>query len=127
MIASPNWLIGPYIFNIIILVPICFSMFFGGGISAVFEGKVEDSQGLRLLVGSLWFAILTASIGGIIRPSFFAPLILVQIFYKALWLVAFVAPLWLAGKPVPVGISTVFVLIVLIYPIALWLSIRSTP
>jgi hypothetical protein len=127
MIVSPSWLLGPYILNILILVPVCYSMFFGGGISTVFEGKVDESQGLRLLVGSLWFAILIASIGGLIRPTFFAPVILIQTLYKAFWLVAFIAPLWLAGKPVPIGISTVFALTVLGYPIALWLATRSTP
>jgi hypothetical protein len=72
----PAWLVGPYILNIFILVPICYSMFFGAGVLNVFEGKVAESPGLRLLVGCLWASILVASILGLFRPAFFAPVIL---------------------------------------------------
>lgn len=92
--TNPNWLIGPYLLNIVILVPICFSMFLGGGTATVFEGRVPESAGLRLLVGSLWFSILVASIAGLVLPAFFAPVILIQVIYKLVWLVVFVMPLW---------------------------------
>ena len=51
-----------YAANLLILFPVCWSMFFGRGMTSVFEGKVAESDGLRLLVGSLWFTILTASV-----------------------------------------------------------------
>ena len=113
-----------YAANILILVPICWGMFFGSGVAGVFEGKVAESQGLRLLVGSLWFAILLGSIIGLAAPRFFAPIILVQIVYKSLWLLAFVLPLVMAGKSgeVPWGIATTFILIVAIYPFLYWFS-----
>jgi hypothetical protein len=93
----------------------------GSGVASVFEGRVPESQGLRLLVGSLWSAILFASVLYLAWPAFFAPLILMQIFYKGLWFVLFVLPLVSAGKPFPVGISLVFVAIVVTYPVLLWL------
>ncbi len=113
-----------YVANILILVPICWNMFFGSGVSNAFEGKVEESAGLRLLVGSLWLAILVGSVAGLFLPRFFAPIILIQIFYKSLWLLAFVLPLVMAGKSdqVPWGISTTFIAIVVSYPFLFWFS-----
>ncbi|MEM1040249.1 MAG: hypothetical protein AAGI12_12370 [Pseudomonadota bacterium] len=90
----------------------------------MFENRVADSEGLRLLVASLWLSILVGSIAGLIWPAFFAPLLLVQIVYKSLWLILFVAPLWMRGEPYPVGISVVFVGIVLTYPAILWTAMR---
>jgi hypothetical protein len=113
-----------YAANILILVPVCWGMFLGGGVASVFEGKVEESAGLRLLVGSLWFAILACSIAGLAMPKLFAPLLVVQIIYKSLWLFVFVAPLVAAGRSgdVPWGISASFIAIVATYPFLLWKS-----
>ena len=41
---------------------------------------VNESAGLRLMVGSLWMAILAASTLGFLYPRFFAPVLLIQIF-----------------------------------------------
>ncbi|MCH2238685.1 MAG: hypothetical protein A2792_03995 [Sphingomonadales bacterium RIFCSPHIGHO2_01_FULL_65_20] len=109
-----------YLANILILVPVCWAMFFGNAMASVFQGTVTDSLGLRLLVGSLWAAILSASVFGLFMPVLFAPLLLVQIIYKALWLTLFVLPLMLAGKPAPWGIASIFAAIVLTYPFVLW-------
>lgn len=109
-----------YLANILILVPVCWAMFFGNAMASVFQGAVTDSLGLRLLVGSLWAAILSASVFGLFMPVLFAPLLLVQIIYKALWLTLFVLPLVLAGKPAPWGIASIFAAIVLTYPFVLW-------
>lgn len=113
-----------YAANILILVPVCWAMFLGGGVVSVFEGKVDESAGLRLLVGSLWFAILACSAAGLAMPKLFAPLLVVQIIYKSLWLLVFVAPLVAAGRgsDVPWGISASFILIVATYPLLLWKS-----
>ncbi len=70
MFASPEWLLVPYVVNIFILVPVCCSMLIGNGVGSVFNGRVTGSEGLRLLIGSLWLAILVTSIVGLFRPSF---------------------------------------------------------
>ena len=119
--ARPSILWLAYGANVAILVPVVWSMFVSGGTAGVFEGKVADSPGLRLLVGSLWFAILACSVAGFLAPMLFAPLLIVQIIYKATWLGAFVAPLamregWAAA---PQGIATVFAAIVVAYPFIL--------
>jgi hypothetical protein len=107
--------------NIFILVPVCWSMFFSG-VTNVFNGAVNESPGLRLLVGSLWLAILVASIAGMFQPKFFAPVILIQVFYKAMWLLTFVLPAIQSNKTVPTGIGVVFLLIVMTYPILFWFA-----
>jgi hypothetical protein len=105
--------------NIAILVPVCWSMFFGDW-NRVFDGAVAYSSGLRLLVGSLWTAILVASMMGLLKPEFFAPVLLIQVFYKAMWLLTFVLPTIRSRSPWPTGISVVFLFIVVTYPVIYW-------
>jgi len=124
MITSPHWLYAPYLLNILILVPVCYSLFFGNGVSAIFEGTVEPSSGLGLLVASLWLSILIASVAGLLWPAFFAPVILIQIIYKSVWLLTFILPLIMAGKAYPAGISVCFILIIITYPVFFWLATR---
>ncbi|MEO0910126.1 MAG: hypothetical protein AAFX96_07235, partial [Pseudomonadota bacterium] len=113
-----------YVINILILVPVCYAMFFGNPITTVFEDKIQPSDGLILLVGSLWLAILLSSCAGLIWPLGFAPVLLIQIVYKTTWLVAFILPLWLAGQPYPAGIAISFAGIVTFFPVFLWLAWR---
>lgn len=125
--GSPGWLRPAYVLNILILVPVCYAMFAGSGVSSVFEGKVDESAGLGLLVGSLWFAILCASVAGLVWPAFFAPVMLAQIIYKALWLAVFVTPAFQRGgwSAVPVGIAGAFAFIVATYPVLIMLATRK--
>jgi hypothetical protein len=56
--VSPDGLLKvAYTANIAILLPVCWAMFSGRGVQTVFQGTVDESAGLRLLVGSLWAAI----------------------------------------------------------------------
>jgi hypothetical protein len=86
---------------------------------------IAETPGLRLLVASLWSAILAASVVGLFAPRAFAVVLLIQVFYKAVWLATFVAPRWQSGEPVPVGISLVFVAIVVTYPLLYWVGTRD--
>ncbi|MEL7429593.1 MAG: hypothetical protein AAFN43_06300 [Pseudomonadota bacterium] len=119
---APNWLLPAYVANIAILVPVCWSLFASGSVAGVFEGRVAESDGLRLLVASLYLAILAASVGGLFFPVFFAPLLLLQVFYKACWLLVFILPLYLSGEPLPTGISVTFIIIVVSYPVLFLLA-----
>lgn len=111
-----------YAANIFILVPVCLSMFSSVGGGPVFAGIVTESVGLRLMVASLWLAILLASLAGLFAPRFFAPILLIQIVYKSVWLAVFIAPLIMQGRPWPSGIAICFLAIVISYPALFWLG-----
>lgn len=116
------WLQIPYALNIAILLPVCLAMFTGRGRDAVFQGAVSASQGLELLVASLWLSILAASVAGLFLPRLFAPLLAIQVVYKLTWLLAFVVPTAAEKGRLPTGIATCFAGIVLTWPVFLWLA-----
>jgi hypothetical protein len=115
-----NPLLFPYIFNIIILVPVGLLTLLGGatGNRWVFQGKFPESEGVRTILGSLWTAILIGSVVGLFAPVPMSPLLLIQVIYKSLWLLVFVVPRWLTGRgtEVPWGITATFLVIVGSYP-----------
>jgi len=109
----------PFIFNIIVLVPIGLLTLLGGkrGGQLACQGKFPESEGFRTILGSLWTAILLGSILGLFYPLPMSPLLLIQVIYKSLWLLVFVMPRLLKGNvsEVPSGIALVFLVIVLTY------------
>ena len=109
-----------YGLNILILAPVVGSLLLmaGGPTVAVFEGKVPESAGLRLLVASLWTAILVCSAFGLIAPRAFVGVLLLQVIYKSLYLGLFVVPQVRAQgwDAVPWGVSLSFLLIIVLWP-----------
>ena len=115
-----NPLLIPYIFNIIVLVPIALMTLFGGerGGQLASQGKFPESEGYRTILGSLWTAILIGSVLGLFYPVPMSPLLLIQVIYKTLWLLVFVLPRLLGRRKheVPWGIALTFLVIVVSYP-----------
>ena len=114
-----------YSLNIIILIPVCLSLFFGinqHGFIAAFDYKIQDSPGLRFLILSLWFGILICSICGLFFPFQFWSILLLQIIYKAFYLVSFIVPLYLHSglNAIPIGVTISFIFIMITYPIILF-------
>ena len=118
-----NPLYFPYVFNIVVLVPIGLITLLGGerGGQLACQGKFPESEGFRTILGSLWTAILLGSILGLIFLVQMSPLLLIQVIYKSLWLLLFVMPRLLTGKisEVPSGIALVFLVIVVSYPLVI--------
>ena len=110
----------PYIFNILVLIPVGLTMLLGGaaGGRRVFQDKFPESAGIRTILGSLWTAILIGSVIGLFHPVSMSPLLLIQIIYKSLWLLVFVLPLLVRGQgnAVPWGVAGTFLFVVLTYP-----------
>jgi hypothetical protein len=102
--------------NILILVPIGFGTLLRP--SSTDHGVFPESAGWRMLVGSLWLAILAMSVLGVRQPEAFLWLLVFQVFYKSVWLVAYVLPRLLSGRrsEIPAGITLSFVVIVLVWP-----------
>src|SRR5208337_3449332 len=115
-----NPLLLPYIFNILVLIPVGLTTLLGGaaGGRRVFQDKFPESAGIRTILGSLWTAILIGSVIGLFHPVSMAPFLLNQVNYNSLWLGVFVVPLLVRGRGGEVnwGIAGTFLFIVLTYP-----------
>jgi len=115
-----NSLFFPYIFNILVLIPVGLLTLLGGewGGQLACQKKFPESEGFRTILGSLWTAILLGSILGLVFPVQMSSLLLIQVIYKSLWLLVFVKPRLSKEKfnEVPSGIALVFLVIVLSYP-----------
>ena len=115
-----NPLLLPYIFNIMVLVPIGSLTLLGGkkGGQVACQGKFPESEGFRTILGSLWMAILIGSGLGLFFPATMSPLLLIQVIYKTLWLVVFVVPRLRTARvsEIPWGIALTFLVIIVSYP-----------
>ncbi|WP_310474374.1 hypothetical protein [Sandarakinorhabdus sp.] len=109
--------------NLLILVPVCATMLTArdGGLRAIF-GSASDVPAVRLMVLSMWLAILLASLAGLVWPRPLWPVLAIQIIYKSLWLVLFAWPAWRAGEALPWGVTGSFIFIVLVWPLILWVE-----
>lgn len=110
----------PYIFNIIVLIPIGLLTLLGGekGGRLACQSKFSESEGFRTILGSLWTAILIGSVLGLFFPITMSALLLIQVIYKTIWLLVYAMPRMLKqrGNEVPWGISLTFLVIVVSYP-----------
>jgi hypothetical protein len=122
----------PYIFNILVLVPVGSLTLLGGtnGGQLACQGKFSESEGFRTILGSVWTAILLGSVLGLFYPVTMAPLLLIQLIYKTLWLLVFVRPRLRTERSgeVPWGIALTFLVIVVSYPWVIpWQQLFGTP
>jgi len=104
----------------VILVPVAFGTL--TGLLPISRGHFPESAGWRTITGSLWAGILVCSIAGLFHPIVFAPTLLLQVVYKAIWLVFYVLPRARNGdsrKEIHWGIAVSFLLIVILYPIVI--------
>jgi hypothetical protein len=113
-------LVLPYVFNIIILIPIGLLTLLGGdkGGQLACQGKFPESEGFRTILGSLWTAILIGSVLGLLFPITMSALLLIQVIYKTLWLLVYAMPRMLKQRnsEVPWGIASTFLIIIVSYP-----------
>jgi hypothetical protein len=115
-----NLLLLPYIANIVILIPVALGSL--TGLLPISRGHFPESPGWRTITGSLWTAILACSIAGLFHPIIFAPILLLQVIYKIIWLIGYVLPrLWNteSRNEIHLGITLSFLLIVIFYPLVI--------
>ena len=110
----------PYIFNIIVLIPIGLLTLLGGekGGQLACQSKFPESEGFRTILGSLWTAILIGSVLGLFFPITMSALLLIQVIYKTIWLLVYAMPRMLkqGNNEVPWGIASTFLVIIVSYP-----------
>ncbi|MBY0110374.1 MAG: hypothetical protein K2X90_04660 [Candidatus Babeliaceae bacterium] len=89
-----------------------------------FQGTVNESAGLRLLVASFWLAILLCSFLGIFFPEQFVPILLLQCIYKSIFLFTYIIPSWrkYGIKAVPIGITICFAIIIVTWPFFIFIK-----
>ena len=72
---------------------------------------------------SVWAAFSTLAILGLLHPLKMIPILLMEIFYKTMWLILVPLPLWragtLAGSPAE-AMTYVFIPVVIVYLILPW-------
>lgn len=115
-----NYFLIPYVANIVILVPVALGSL--TGLLPISRGHFPESPGWRTITGSLWTGILVCSIAGLFYPIIFAPILLLQVLYKTLWLVFYVLPRLKSAasrKEIHWGMAVSFLLIVIFYPIVI--------
>jgi hypothetical protein len=105
-----------YCANIVLLVPIAVPTVFR--LFPTDQGRFQESQGWRVLVGALWSGILVLSILGLFNPLQYSPVLFLQLIYKMVWLAVYAMPRILRGESqaIPWGIAGSFSAIVVIWP-----------
>ena len=65
----------PYIFNILVLIPVGLTMPFGGEAAKrlILQGKSPESAELRTISGSAWTVIVIGSVSGLFHPVSMSP------------------------------------------------------
>lgn len=91
-------------------------------IATIFSGAYATTELVRL-VGCLWLAIALLSVLGLWQPMTFAPVLLLQLFYKSTWLIVVALPAIRYDRPYPAGMAVFFLVWVLVLPFAIpWAS-----
>ncbi|MEZ5878514.1 MAG: hypothetical protein R3D43_12640 [Tepidamorphaceae bacterium] len=99
--------------NVLFVTPVILLLWFhkdGAGI--VFGPHIPISDGLRILVASMWTSIVLVSIAGMKWEIELVGLLVFQIVYKAVFMIAYVAPRAIAGEweKIPRLLTALFVL-----------------
>lgn len=83
--------------------------------TSIFQSVYPANDTIRL-VGCLWLAIAILSVLGLWRPLSFSPVLLLQLIYKASWLVVVAIPAIHNKQSYPSGMAAFFLAWVLVLP-----------
>lgn len=93
--------------------------------TSIFQNSYPSTDLIRL-VGCLWLAIALLSVCGLFRPLAFSPILLLQLIYKATWLLVVALPSLQNNASFPSGMAVFFLVWVLVLPFVIpwaeWLS-----
>ena len=116
-----------YIANLLVAGWISISSLFmpRTAIATVFSNNFAYSESIRL-VGALWMAIFVLSILGLFYPQRMSVVLLLQLIYKALWLLFVALPAQLNHQPYPKSMAVFFIVWVAILPFVIpWSTLFS--
>lgn len=83
--------------------------------TTIFENAYPSTEVIKL-VGCLWLSIAILSVLGLWKPSTFAPVLLIQLIYKATWLAVVAIPAIRTHQPYPGGMAIFFLVWCLVLP-----------
>ncbi len=106
-----GWLKGMYIYTIV-----------GAGLSGLFmvilpkkmialNNFAPQDPIMFGIVASVWLAFGILSIFGFRSPLKFIPVLLMQLFYKSIWVIGVIVPLWIQGNLSSSDIPTIVVML----------------
>lgn len=77
------------------------------------------------ILGSIWLSIGIVSALGLVRPYLFLPVFVLQFFYKSIWLLSHVLPLWVQGDLRPNLQILIAIFLLLLLEFALFIRLRD--
>ena len=108
-----------YLANVLVAGSVGVLSLFAPGLASrlVFSGTAAASSAMQI-TGALWLAIALLSIAGLVRPMTFVPVLVIQLVYKASWLLVVAAPAYASGRgdSIPGGIAGFFLVWALVLP-----------
>ena len=116
-----------YLANILVAGWISVSSLFFPKIAetAVFTNDFTYSESIRL-VGALWMGIAILSVIGMFYPLKMSPVLLMQLIYKLLWILASAIPAMVNQQPYPKAMAAFFITWILILPFVIpWKELFS--
>ncbi len=117
-----------YAGNVLIVTPILLVLWFHeDGSEIIFGGAFAVSGGLRILIASMWTAIVACSLAGLEWERTFVALLVFQIAYKVLFLGIYALPRALRGRwdEIPTLLCAVFLLGAVFFPLLILLEYGS--
>ena len=94
-------------------------------VSSVFTNAYPNSEYIRL-VGALWLSIAVLSAFGLWKPMTFAPVLVMQLIYKGMWLLVVALPAINKGQSYPKGMAAFFLIWVIALPFVIpWKTLFS--
>jgi hypothetical protein len=109
-----------YLLDVIVSLPAAVTMLMGSETAArwLLGDKLPEERSSRIVLGSLWAAIALCSGAGVFIPVAMAPVLIVQVIYKSLWIGLHAVPCWLRGRSeeVPRPLAGTFLAYVIAYP-----------
>lgn len=90
----------------------------GHAANSVWQGTTLPGDAAVRVTGALWTALALLSVLGLRNPGVMVPVLLVQLLYKGMWLLAVAVPAMARGegRTLPAGMAWVFLVWVAVLP-----------
>lgn len=109
-----------YVVDAIVTAPIALAMLCGHAswVRRLLDEALPDDRSLQVMLGALWTALFVCLVLGAMWPVTMAPVLLLQLIYKSLWMLGYAIPRWTGRRSgaVSVKVAGLFVAYIAVYP-----------